>query len=79
MKIGEKVDGAVPRPIKVILRGTEQAVSVLRSGSKLKQSPETKGVYFAPDRSPEERLARKKLVSELREKMKSQPGMYHYI
>ena len=36
-------------------------------------------VYLSPDRSPDERTARKELVESLRAKIKEEPEFYHFI
>ena len=68
-----------PRPIKVKLCSADAASSILRSAKDLKSSDRNKGTYIAPDRTPEERAAHKKLVEKMKEMMRTDPGNYHYI
>ena len=57
----------------------ESAVLVLSCAKKLRQLSDYKSVYISPDRSAEERVARRRLVSELKEKIVSEPELYHFI
>ena len=67
------------RPIKVKLASSDAVASVLRTAKDLKNSSRNKTTFVGPDRSKEERLAHKKLVEHMKQKMKDEPGMYHYI
>ena len=67
------------RPVKVSFENKEVAASVISSAKKLRQSPVYKSVYVSPDRSAEERAERKKLVSQLKEKIEKEPELYHFI
>ena len=67
------------RPVKVSFENKEVATSVISSAKKLRQSPVYKSVYVSPDRSAEERTERKKLVSQLKQKIEKEPGLYHFI
>ncbi|BHF63055.1 hypothetical protein SprV_0200604400 [Sparganum proliferum] len=53
-----------PRPLKLVLGGSEQAKLILSRLFRLKHSH--KGVFFQPDYSPAERMKRRELVLELR-------------
>ena len=52
------------RPIKVQFRTSSDVDLLLRRACKLKSSEEFSGVYLAPDRTPEQRAARNKLVQQ---------------
>ena len=67
------------RPIKVKLSSSDAVLSVLRNRSALKNSTANKSTFLGPDRTPEERLAHKKLVECMRRKMDNEPESYHYI
>lgn len=67
------------RPIKVKLASSDAVASVLRTAKDLKNSSRNKTTYVGPDRSKEERLAHKKLVEHMKQKMRDEPDMYHYI
>ena len=66
------------RPVKVLFHSADSASRVLKSSSALKSSPYSK-VFITPDRSPEERKERKKLVEEMKQKIRSEPQRYHFI
>lgn len=68
-----------PRPIKVKLSSSDAVLCVLRNASALKNSTTNKSTFLGPDRTPDERLAHKKLVEYMRRKMDEEPGSYHYI
>ena len=67
------------RPVKVSLESREAVVRVLSNAKLLRQTSLYKSVFISPDRTVEERAARKKLVSQLKEKMASEPELYHFI
>ena len=66
------------RPVKVLFNSEETAVRVLKCSSSLKSTRHTR-VYITPDRTPEERTERKRLVEVVKEKMVSEPQRYHFI
>ena len=77
-RVGEVKEGA-ERPIKVLLNSSETAARVLRNARVLRGSTRFKKVYVSPDRSREEREQRRTLVAQIKEKISSEPGQYHYI
>ena len=79
MRLGKQTDDGPPRPIKVSLRSSETALQLQFSGRRLKDDHATKRVFISPDRSWEEREVRKRLMKEVKEKMRSDPNKYHYI
>ena len=67
------------RAVKVTFGSRESATSVLVGAKGLKQVDNLKNVFISPDRSPEERAKRRELISQLKEKIKKEPGLYHFI
>ncbi len=67
------------RPVKVSFQSPESAISVLAGAKSLKQTVELKGVFVSPDRTPEERAERKRLVVVLKKKIQYESGKYHFI
>jgi hypothetical protein len=65
--------------VKVSSESRESAVSILAGAKRLKEVADLKNVFISPDRCPEERVKRKQLVEQLKDKIKGEPGMYHYI
>ena len=65
-RIGRKTPGAttVCRPVKVTLASCTAARQILMKARNLKQIERLKSVYVCPDRSPDERAARRRLVME---------------
>ena len=77
-RIGNVKPGS-QRAVKVCFESRESATSVLAGAKELRQVVELKNVFISPDRSPEERAKRRDLVAKLKEKIHSEPGMYHFI
>ena len=67
------------RPVKVKLSSQDSVNTVLRNSRKLKGVGKFGAVFLAPDRSVEERIIHRKLVEELKSKIKTEPSKYHYI
>ena len=67
------------RPIKFVLSNSDHVKQVIRNAKKLHTTEGCKGVYICPDRTVEERKARRKLWDQILEKRKAEPGRYHYI
>jgi hypothetical protein len=65
--------------VKVTFGSRESATSVLVGAKGLKQVDNLKNVFISPDRSPEERAKRRELISQLKEKIKKEPELYHFI
>ena len=77
-RIGTKKTGTV-RPVKVTLTSSTAVHQILAKSRQLKLVEKFKSVYVCPDRSPEERAARRTLVKELKSAAAEQPGFRHYI
>ena len=79
IRIGKKAVDDPSRPVKVLLKSAEASRQVLMSARLLKETPDFKNVYLAPDRSPEERIAHRKTVQILKKKIVGEAEMYHSI
>ena len=60
-------------PVKVTLSNPESVRQILSKSKELRQ------VYITPDRSSEQRAERRKLVEEMKKRMKEQPERYFFI
>ena len=78
VRLGSKREGVV-RPIKVTLGSSETVHRVLSKAGQLQKSQQHRGIYLSVDRTQEERLARKKLVEQLKQKREAEPEHYHFI
>ena len=72
-------DARNARPVKLSFTNSATAGGVVRKAKDLKGSEKFGGVFIRPDRSPEQRVAQRKLVSELKSKLKDEPNQRHYI
>ena len=78
VRVGKKsADKA--RPVKVLLGNSSTVLQILVKAKELRLSEHHKTVFISPDRSPEDRVAHKKLVDQLREKMRKDPEKRYYI
>ena len=66
-RIGQQRDNAV-RPIKFSVRSTDIVNQILSKAKRLREVEGYKTVYLSPNRTPEERVTRQKLVAELKQK-----------
>ena len=76
-RLGKQSSSA--RPVKVVLRSRDAQISILSKKSLLKGNDKFGKVFISPDRTVEERKERKKLVVELKEKVKQSPGTHFII
>ena len=67
------------RPVRVCFSRSDSVSVVLSNAKNLKQSSQFNKTFLSPDRSPEERLIRRKLVESLKAKMEKEPEKYHFI
>lgn len=73
-RIGVKIDSDTHvRPVMVKLRNRATTQQLLKKASALRKVERFKRVYVSPDRTPEQRIAHQKLVTELRDKSKNNP------
>ena len=77
-RVGARKPGG-SRPVKVYFNSQEDAQTTMKSAKSLKHSDKFGRVFIAPDRSPEERTQRRKLVQQLRDKRQREPEKHHYI
>ena len=78
-RIGKSGNVAVPRPVKVVLTSSTVARQILVKAKGLRRVERFKKVYICPDRSAEERQARKALVVDLKQRIANEPNRRHYI
>lgn len=67
------------RPIKCSFTSTTSVHQILSKARQLRLSDKFKSVFICPDRSPEERAARRALVLELKEAVTNKPDYKHFI
>jgi len=67
------------RPIKAKFSCADTTRRLLSSAKDLRNTTDYKKCYIAPDRTKEERDARKKLVDEMKRLIETEPTKYHYI
>ena len=77
-RIGVRVPGKI-RPVKVTFSSKDDAKLTIQGGKNLKTSEKYGKVFIAPNRTPEERLKRRKLVQLLRKKKTTEPEKQHFI
>ena len=77
-RVGAAKPGAT-RPVRICFNSSGSVALLLQNAKKLKQTTTFKTIYLSPDRSPDERTARKELVESLRAKIKEEPEFYHFI
>ena len=74
-----KVISEKTRPVKVNFHSRDDVLTIVSHARYLKMSEKYSTVFISPDRSPEERAERKKLVGKLRKKRKEEPDRFHFI
>ena len=78
-RVGQTKAGAVKRPIKVVFRNSLVARQVLAKAPKLREAEKFGKVFVSPDRTPEQRVFQRDLVSELKRRRADQKDKTHYI
>ena len=80
-RVGVKKSGPTPghRPDKCTLTSSTAVHQILLKSRQLKLLDTYKSVFICPDRTPEERAARRALVAELKAANAKQPNHKHYI
>ena len=78
-RIGQQATSAAVRPIRFRVRSSDIVTQILRKAKRLREIEGYKTVYISPNRTPEERASRKKLVSELKEKRSGDPNSRYFI
>ena len=69
----------VVRPVKVTVSDSNIVQQILRKSRHLRKKDQYKTVFISPDRSADERAEHKRLVLELKEKVKQEPDKVHFI
>ncbi|KAL5269389.1 hypothetical protein ACHWQZ_G003021 [Mnemiopsis leidyi] len=77
-RVGKPVSGSV-RPVKVSFPSASVVPALLKKSPNLRQSDTYKNIFITPDRSREERVARRALIQELRQKRKDEPDLTFFI
>jgi len=77
-RVGKPVSGSV-RPVKVSFPSASVVPDLLKKSPNLRQSDTYKNIFITPDRSREERVARRTLIQELRQKRKDEPDLTFFI
>jgi hypothetical protein len=77
-RLGRFVDGT-NRPVKLVFKNSDTRRFVLENKSRLRRNETFGRVYLAPDRTPEERAARRTLVEELKGKRAEFPDKTFFI
>ena len=77
--LNDKSDDSACRPVKVKLLSSTIAHQILQKARNLRNVDKYKSVYICPDRSPENRAARRALVLELKAASENQPNKKFYI
>ena len=67
------------RPVKISGHSSSSMQQILMKSGKLKKLDRFTTVYICPDRSPEERVARKQLVVDLKKAISNSPTQHHFI
>ena len=67
------------RPIKITFERPETVSTILKNAKHLKNSEEYADIYLSRDMPPEERENRRKLVEQMKNKMKKNPKTRYYI
>ena len=78
-RIGKRKSDSVIRPVKVCVSSSLIVHQILVNARNLRNSDKFKTVYLSPDRSPEQREARKELVASMRAQALAEPHKKFYI
>ena len=77
-RIGREKTGKV-RPIKVSLCSSDAVHQILAKARNLRTSTSHRSVYIEPDRSLEERVKQKELLTEMKRRANEDNSKYYYI
>ncbi len=78
VRLGQNKPGVV-RPLRFRVRSQDIVYQILRKASTLRNFVDYQKVFLSPDRTVEERISRKKLVDQLREKRGTDPNNNYVI
>ena len=77
-RIGQFKPGRV-RPLNLRVRNQDTVYQILRKATTLRNLEDCRKVFISPDRTLEERVSRRKLVDQLREKRVADPNNNYVI
>ena len=77
-RIGQRVTGST-RPLIFSVKSTDIVYQILRKAKRLKDIDGFRTVYISPNRTPDERISRKKLVEELKKRRSDNPNSRYFI
>ena len=77
-RIGQRANNT-KRPIIFSVKSVDIVYQILRKARRLKDIEGFKTIYISPNRTPEERISRQKLVSELKKKRSDDPSARYFI
>lgn len=77
-RIGNSISDRV-KPIRFSLDSSDVVKQILQKSKELKNMEGSSKVYLCPDRSFEDRLIIKKLVTEIKQKRTNEPNKVHFI
>ena len=78
-RIGKKKTTSATRPVKVCVSSSLIVQQILVNAKNLRKSAMYKTVFLSPDRSPEQREARKELIVSMKAKALAEPNKKFYI
>ena len=78
-RIGKKKTASATRPVKVCVSSSLIVQQILVNAKTLRKSAKYKTVFLSPDRTPEQREARKELIVSMRTKAIAEPNKKFYI
>ena len=78
-RVGRRESTTATRPVKITLQTSTAAQQILMKARRLKLVEKLKSVYICPDRSSDERVARRLVVTDLKKVSAEQPHRRHYI
>ena len=78
-RIGKKKTASATRPVKVSVSSSLIVQQILVNAKTLRKSAKYKTVFLSPDRTPEQREARKELIVSMRAKAIAEPNKKFYI
>ena len=77
-RIGQRANDK-KRPIIFSVKSVDIVYQILRKARRLKDIEGFKTIYISPNRTPEERISRQKLVNELKKKRSDDPSARYFI
>ena len=78
-RLGKKKPDNAVRPVKVTATSSTVITQILSKAKQLRKKNTFENVCLSPDRSPEQRLKQKQLVTELKRLVVEKPEQKHFI